>query len=68
MVSLLNEARRQAGKPQLGCLNPFLYANAVAFTDVTRGTNAIDRSHERGCALPAGPGTLPPKGGTLPRD
>jgi tripeptidyl-peptidase-1 len=51
MVSLLNEARRQAGKPQLGCLNPFLYANAAAFTDVTRGTNAIDR---RGRALPAG--------------
>ena len=42
-VSLLNEARRKAGKPQMGYLNPFLYANANCFTDVTKGTNAIGR-------------------------
>ena len=43
MVSLLNAARLQAGKPVMGFLNPFLYQNADAFTDVTKGTNAIGR-------------------------
>jgi len=43
MVSLLNEARRQAGKPVLGFLNPFLYSHGDAFTDITEGTNAISR-------------------------
>lgn len=41
LVSLLNEARIQAGKPAMGYLNPFLYQNAEAFRDVTIGTNAI---------------------------
>ena len=39
VVSLLNEARTNAGKPQMGFLNPFLYANADAFFDVTVGSN-----------------------------
>lgn len=43
VVSLLNEARLQAGKKQLGFLNTFLYKNQDAFTDVTKGTNAIGR-------------------------
>ena len=43
MVALLNEARIQHGKPPMGFLNPFLYQNADAFTDVTLGTNAIGR-------------------------
>ena len=43
MVSLLNEARFKAGKPQMGFLNPFLYANPDAFFDVVKGTNAIGR-------------------------
>ena len=43
MVSLLNEARLQAKMPAMGLLNPFLYANPDAFTDVTVGTNAIGR-------------------------
>ena len=44
-VSLLNEARRQAGKPNMGFLNPFLYQNAASgFTDIVNGTNAIARS------------------------
>jgi len=42
-VSLINEARAKAGKPQLGFLNPFLYANPDAFYDVIEGTNAIGR-------------------------
>ena len=43
MVSLLNEARLQAGMPALGFLNPWIYKNADAFTDVVLGTNAIGR-------------------------
>lgn len=43
MVSLLNEARAQKSKAPLGFLNPFLYAHADAFRDVTLGTNAIGR-------------------------
>jgi tripeptidyl-peptidase-1 len=43
MVSLLNEARLGAGKKQLGFLNPFLYTNEAAFTDVTLGSNKVGR-------------------------
>lgn len=43
MVSLLNEARLDAGKPAMGFLNPFLYANPDAFTDITKGSNKIGR-------------------------
>ena len=51
MVALLNEARIQKGMPALGFLNPFLYQNADAFTDVTIGTNAISRG---GAPVPSG--------------
>ena len=37
MISLLNEARLNAGKPAMGFLNPFLYSNPGAFVDVTVG-------------------------------
>jgi len=46
MVSLLNEARVNAGKQPMGFLNPFLYKNADAFNDVTVGSNRIGRSGE----------------------
>jgi len=40
MVSLVNAARKQAGKGSLGFLNPALYAYASEFTrDVTLGSN-----------------------------
>jgi len=42
MVSLLNEARMQKGLPPMGLLNPFLYANPDAFTDITQGSNAFN--------------------------
>ena len=51
MMSMLNDARLQAGKPVMGFLNPFLYTNADAFTDITAGSNKIDRG---GAALPYG--------------
>jgi len=43
LVSLLNEKRLQANMPPMGFLNPFLYKNADAFTDVVKGTNALGR-------------------------
>ena len=44
MVSLLNEARLKAGRPPMGLLNPFLYANPDAFFDVTIGSNKLDET------------------------
>jgi tripeptidyl-peptidase-1 len=35
----LNGLRLAAGKPSMGFLNPFIYANADAFNDVTSGEN-----------------------------
>jgi tripeptidyl-peptidase-1 len=43
MIGMINEARIQAGKPPMGCLNPWIYQNADAFTDVVLGNNAIGR-------------------------
>ena len=43
LVSLLNEARLAAGMPSMGFMNPWIYANPSMFTDITKGTNAIDR-------------------------
>ena len=51
LISLLNEARMTAGKPPLGFLNPFLYQNEGAFTDVTEGSNKVDRG---GAPMPYG--------------
>ncbi|KAI1348314.1 tripeptidyl-peptidase [Xylaria sp. FL0043] len=37
VVALLNAARKSQGLAPLGFLNPFLYSNAAAFTDITGG-------------------------------
>ena len=39
LISLINEQLLQSGKPALGFLNPFLYANADAFHDIVIGDN-----------------------------
>ncbi|KAK0227745.1 family S53 protease-like protein [Armillaria fumosa] len=39
MISLINDRLIAAGKPVLGFLNPFLYANPAAFFDITTGNN-----------------------------
>jgi subtilase family serine protease len=44
LVSLLNEVRLAAGKPAMGFMNPWIYANPSMFTDITQGSNAFDRS------------------------
>jgi tripeptidyl-peptidase-1 len=51
MISLKNEARLIAGKPSMGFLNPFMYANPDAFTDIVLGSNNINRN---GQPLPFG--------------
>ena len=39
VISLINDELIAAGKSPLGFLNPFVYANPTAFTDVTSGSN-----------------------------
>jgi subtilase family serine protease len=39
IVGLLNDLRLAAGKPVLGFMNPFIYQNADAFFDITKGNN-----------------------------
>jgi tripeptidyl-peptidase I len=39
IVTLLNEARIEAGKGPIGFLNPTLYKNPDAFNDITIGSN-----------------------------
>ncbi|KAJ7915389.1 subtilisin-like protein [Mycena leptocephala] len=40
MISLINDRMIAAGKPVLGFLNPWIYANPSAFTDITIGHNS----------------------------
>lgn len=54
MVSLLNEARLQKGMSPMGLLNPWLYLNEDAFTDIVVGTNALTGfADQGGSAAPA---------------
>ncbi|KAJ7738963.1 subtilisin-like protein [Mycena metata] len=39
IIALINDQLIAAGKPVLGFLNPFLYSNPTAFTDITIGYN-----------------------------
>ncbi|KAF8919231.1 family S53 protease-like protein [Mucidula mucida] len=39
VISLINDRLIAAGKPVLGFLNPFIYANPQAFFDITAGSN-----------------------------
>ena len=39
IFGLLNDRRASSGKKPLGFLNPFIYANAAAFNDITKGKN-----------------------------
>jgi hypothetical protein len=51
IIGLINDQLLAAGKKQLGFLNPFIYGNPQAFTDVTIGSNKIGRG---GAPLPYG--------------
>ena len=50
MPATVDQVRQDAGKPKLGYLNPLIYQNAAAFTDITSGTNDYCDSPE---AFPA---------------
>ena len=39
VFALLNDLQLQKGKPTLGFLNPWIYQNMAAFTDITEGSN-----------------------------
>ncbi|QRV94555.1 hypothetical protein RhiJN_22573 [Ceratobasidium sp. AG-Ba] len=39
IIALLNDQRLSQGKPSLGFLNPWLYANAGMLNDITLGSN-----------------------------
>jgi len=63
MIGLINDVLVSAGKKPLGYLNPWLYKNPGAFTDIVLGSDKIDRS---GNPLEYGfncvPGWDPPSG------
>ena len=40
IIALINDGLVAAGKSPLGFLNPFLYANPQAFTDITSGQSS----------------------------
>lgn len=46
IVALLNAARKSQGRPPLGFLNPWLYSNTAALTDVVDGAGAGCRSRK----------------------
>merc|ERR1712054_727740 len=56
IISLLNEECLSAsgGSKTLGFINPLLYKNADAFTDITKGTNAIGENAQSGWKATAG--------------
>ncbi|KAK7000230.1 family S53 protease-like protein [Favolaschia claudopus] len=62
MVALMNDRLIGEGKPVLGFLNPFLYANEGAFNDVVEGHNSGFRCPASSVAFDAAPGWDPVSG------
>ncbi|KAK7045080.1 family S53 protease-like protein [Favolaschia claudopus] len=62
IVSLINDQLLAAGKPVLGFLNPFLYANPGAFNDITIGHNSGSVCRENTTAFDAVAGWDPLSG------
>ncbi|CAK5281051.1 unnamed protein product [Mycena citricolor] len=59
IIALINDRLIAAGKPVLGFLNPFLYANPGAFNDVTAGHNSGAVCPESGVGFDATTGWDP---------
>merc|ERR1712151_198537 len=57
VFSLLNDLRLQQGKSTLGFLNPFIYANAAAFNDITGGGGGSGWPPKKGWDAVTGVGT-----------
>ena len=51
LITLLNEVSLAATGKSLGFLNPLFYQNPQAFTDITKGTNAIGANTEGWAAI-----------------
>ncbi|KAK6971675.1 family S53 protease-like protein [Favolaschia claudopus] len=62
MVALINDRLIKEGKPVLGFLNPFLYANEGAFNDVVKGHNSGFECPASSVAFDAVPGWDPLSG------
>ncbi|KAK6988700.1 family S53 protease-like protein [Favolaschia claudopus] len=62
MIALINDRLLAAGKPVLGFLNPFLYANPSAFNDITIGHNSGDACRADTAAFDAAVGWDPVSG------
>ncbi|KAJ7830645.1 subtilisin-like protein [Mycena olivaceomarginata] len=62
MIALVNDQLLAAGKPALGFLNPFLYANPSAFNDITIGHNSGFSCDEDTVAFDAAEGWDPLSG------
>jgi len=43
LIALLNHELMSAGKPPMGWINPWIYANPQMFTDVTEGSNPYEK-------------------------
>lgn len=43
IVALINDQLLKAGEAPLGFLNPWIYANPQAFTDITSGSNPYNK-------------------------
>ncbi|KAK6966626.1 family S53 protease-like protein [Favolaschia claudopus] len=67
MISLINDQRLAEGKPALGFLNPFLYANPNVFNDITIGSNPGMRCPDSSPSFTAVPGWDPVGGLGSPR-
>ncbi|KAK6971740.1 peptidase S8/S53 domain-containing protein [Favolaschia claudopus] len=59
IVSLINDKLIEKGKPVLGFLNPFIYANPGAFNDIVVGHNSGGRCPASSDAFDAAPGWDP---------
>ncbi|KAK7036252.1 family S53 protease-like protein [Favolaschia claudopus] len=62
IISLINDQLLAAGKPVLGFLNPFLYANPSAFNDIIIGHNSGFECPASSAAFDAAPGWDPLSG------
>ncbi|KAJ7302738.1 subtilisin-like protein [Mycena albidolilacea] len=62
IIALVNDQLLAAGKPALGFLNPFIYANPSAFNDITIGHNSGFSCPENSAAFDAAEGWDPLSG------
>lgn len=62
IIALVNDYRLQNGKKPLGFLNPLLYKNPKAFTDITKGTSVGCDGTIWGTPIEGNPAVIPNAG------